>query len=123
MKHVLSNELFDGIPAEVTKKLHKLLGFDPNTRDVISASISGHLPEIVSTLLRIGIRRSPSGRQRPRKFDTVAWQNLEAAEQVTGLSKALLLRACLALLAKKGVTRLDLESSLEEINRMAPPSE
>jgi hypothetical protein len=94
----LANELFDGIPEEVTKKLHKLLGFEPNTRDLISASISSYLPEIVSTLSRIGIRSWTSGRQRPRKIDTVAWKNLEAAEDVTGLSKVLLLRACLTLM-------------------------
>ena len=59
-----------------------------------------------------------SGKQRPRKFDSVAWQGLEAAESVTGLPKVLLLRASLSLLAKRGVRRIDLKACLDEIAEM-----
>ena len=114
----ISSALIEGLPSEVATKLSKMLRSKANTRDLMSAAVSSFLPEVVSALLRIGIRRTPSGKQRPRKFDSVAWQGLEAAESVTGLSKVLLLRSCLSLLAKKGVTRVDLQACLDEITEM-----
>ncbi len=119
----ISNDLLEGLPAEVLTRLSKILGSKANTRDVMSASISSFLPEVVSTLLRIGIRRTPSRKQRPRNFDSLAWKSLEAAESVTGLPKVLLLRACLSQLPKKGVTRIDLQACLDEITKMAPQRE
>jgi hypothetical protein len=111
----VSIALLDEIPTEVAAKLIKMLGFRINHRDLMSAAISSHLPEILRTLLRLGIRSAPKGNQRPRKFDALAWESLEAAEEVCGLPKVVLLRACLSLLAKRGVTRVDLQASLDEI--------
>jgi hypothetical protein len=119
----ISSMLLESPPAKVTTKLSEMLESTANSRDLMSAAVSSFLPEIVSTLLRIGIQRRPSGKQRPRTFDLVAWQSLEAAESVTGLSKVLLLRACLTLLAKRGVTRIDLTAALEEITKLASSRE
>jgi hypothetical protein len=119
----ISNDLLDVLPSEVITKLSRMLGSPANTRDLFSAAVSSFLPEIVAVSLRAGIRTSSSGKQRPRKFDSVAWQALEAAEAVTGLSKVQLLRACLHLLAEKGLRRVDLQASLDEITKMGPYGE
>jgi hypothetical protein len=115
----IPNALLDGLPAEVGAKLGEILGSKATTRDVLSAAVSGYLAEVVSGLLRLGIRRTRSGKQRPRKFDSVAWECLEAAESVAGLSKVLLLRACLSLLAERGVARVDLQAALDELTETA----
>ena len=115
----ISSTLIDQIPAEIVTRLSAILGSEASTRDLFSAAVSGFLPEVVSTLLQIGIRQSPSGRQRPRKFDSVAWKGLEAAETITGLPKVLLLRACLSLLAKRDIKRIDLQATLDEINELS----
>ena len=73
-------------------KLGEMLGSRINHRDLISAAVSSHLSEIVSTLQRLGVRSTPKGKQRPRKFDRLAWEALEAAEKVCGLPKVVLLR-------------------------------
>jgi hypothetical protein len=109
----LSNELLDALPAEVGAKLSEALGSKATTRDVLSAAVSGYVEEVVSAVERVGVRRTPSGKQRPRKFDSVAWECLEAAESVTGLSRVQVLRACMSLLAERGVAQLDLQAALD----------
>jgi hypothetical protein len=111
----VSRKLLDEIP---TTQLVEKLGSEVNHRDLMSAAISSHLPNIVSALLGLGIRQMPKGKQRPRTFDIKAWQSLEAAEKICGLPKVELLRACLYLLARKGVTQVDLQVSLDAINEV-----
>ena len=110
--------LLDEVPTKVATKLGEMLGSRINHRDLMSAAVSSHLSEIVSTLQRLGVRSTPKGKQRPRKFDRLAWEALEAAEKVCGLPKVVLLRACLSLLAREGVIRVDLQACLEEITEM-----
>ena len=93
-----------------------MLGSRINHRDLMSAR-SAPLSEIVSTLQRLGVRSTPKGKQRPRKFDRLAWEALEAAEKVCGLPKVVLLRLS-ALLAREGVIRVDLQACLDEITEM-----
>ena len=110
--------LLDGLSSEMTSKLVDILESRINHRDLMSAAISSYLPKIVRTLLQLGIKSTLKGNQRPRKFDTLAWKSLEAAESITGLPKVVLLRACLSLLAEGGATQVDLTSSLNEITEM-----
>jgi hypothetical protein len=111
----LSIDLPDALP---TAQLADILGAGVNHRDLLSAAVSSHLTAVVSGLLELGFRNAPKGKPRPRAFDLLAWESLEAAEHVCGLPKIVLLRACLALLARKGVTRVDLQATLDEIGEL-----
>ena len=64
--------LLDGLSSEMTSKLVDMLESRINHRDLMSAAISSYLPKIVRTLLQLGIKSTPKGNQRPRKFDTLA---------------------------------------------------
>jgi hypothetical protein len=108
----VSGDLLDKIP---TEQLTEILGPRIGQRDLISAAVSNHLAELVRALRQLGIRRTPKGRQRPRKFDVAAWQCLEIAEEISGLPKVVLLRACLSLMAEGGGTRVDLQASRNEL--------
>jgi hypothetical protein len=111
--------LLESIPERVVGDLAAILGARVGHRDLISAAISSHLPGIVRTLVSIGIEKSSKGQQRPRKFDEAAWGALESAEQVVGLPKVVLLRAALTLLARQGVTRVDLQECRDQISGLA----
>jgi hypothetical protein len=111
----LSKELLEALP---TAPLAEILGAAINVRDLLSAAVSGHLTDVVSGLLELGFRNAPRGKPRPRSFDSLAWESLEAAEKLCGLPKIALLRACLVLLARKGVTRVDLQATLDQIREM-----
>jgi hypothetical protein len=111
----LSRDLLEALPAA---QLAEILGAGANHRDLLSAAVSGHLTDVVSGLLELGFCNAPKGKPRPRAFDSLAWQSLEAAEKLCGLSKIALLRACMVLLARRGVTRVDLQATLDEIREM-----
>ena len=110
--------LLEGLTSDQRSKLEDMFESRVTHRDLMSAAISSYLPQIVGTLLQLGIRKTPKGNQRPRKFDVLAWKSLEAAESVTGLPKVVLLRACLSLLDERGATQVDVKACLDEISEM-----
>lgn len=83
---------------------------DVGSRDLLSAGVASHLPDLVSQLEVLGIRRTPAVR-RAWKVDENAWRCLVQAADLTGLPIATLAKACLVLLADRGLGNLDLEKT------------
>ena len=116
----ISNELIDELPPEVVRTLSDMLGSQAAPRNLFTRRSAASSRRSCPPSYGSGSGATPSGRQRPRKFDSVAWQALGAAESATGLSTIQLLRTCLFLLAKSGVRRIDLQAALDEITKMVP---
>lgn len=115
----LDDALLD-LPKKVVDQLVRRLEWKINNRDVLSASISSYLVEIVDQVLAAGIKATESGGQRPRRFDKAAWDALELAEEITGLSKIALLRAALVRLAQDGLVEVDLKHCVNLLSKRNP---
>ena len=99
------------------KGVSNMLGSQASTSDLFSAAVSSFLPEVVPTLLRIGIRRMSSGKQRPRgRLGRLA---RPGSRRICDRSPQSAPAACVpSLLAKRGVRRIDLKACLDEIAEM-----
>ena len=79
------------------------LGGKLTNRDVISRAVQVWLPLVVAQLREAGMSRGPMGKRRPRRLDARTWQALAEAEQMVSAGRPDLLRACLTLMADKGL--------------------
>jgi hypothetical protein len=108
--------LLEELPTSVVDELRQVLGSSEITnRDLISAAVSSHLPQIVRNLQLLGFEPHRESHQRPRAFDAAAWTALERSEALVGISKIQLLRAAIILLAREGPGSVSLRKALEEI--------
>ena len=91
------------IDPDLVDRAAQRLGGALTNRDIISRAVQVWLPLVVAQLREAGMSPVPIGNRRPRRLDARTWQALAEAEKVVLVGRPDLLRACLALMAERGL--------------------
>ncbi|WP_339912345.1 hypothetical protein [Symmachiella dynata] len=75
---------------------------DVPAREVFTHSVNTWLPIVAAVVKAAGVIHSATGKRRPRRFDEQTWTQLDDAEDLVGVSRVALLRACMELQGNHG---------------------